>query len=299
MDICQNVIPTDNSTLFICSGMQELKPRFSNPDGSVHSSLQSCIRTNDLEEIGDGTHLSSFEMIGNFSFGGVEYRESCKMWLEIVLELGIVPDYITHHPSCPRHKEIWEALGQTVLESLDCEWSDGNIGGYCTEMFKDGVEIGNLVNTSGSMTDVGFGLERLLMLVEDKKRVDETSVFDHNLNPIVRDHVRTLDLLWKNDVGLGARGKEYITRLLVRKCLSFYLLERFRDYEFFSYFEGEETKRENAFNSAKGSVRKHRNKDYAWWKQAFGLMPYEVDHLKSEIDLTGYKNYLPNSNEDV
>ena len=68
LEICRNIVPTDNTTLFVCSGMQELKPKFANPDGRTHSSIQSCIRTNDLDSIGDGTHLSSFEMIGNFSF---------------------------------------------------------------------------------------------------------------------------------------------------------------------------------------------------------------------------------------
>uniref|UniRef100_UPI0039C3A3FF hypothetical protein n=1 Tax=Pseudomonas aeruginosa TaxID=287 RepID=UPI0039C3A3FF len=86
-----------------------------------------------------------------------------------------------------------KSLGYEVVDDLDCQWSDGEIGGYCSEVYWRGIEIGNLVNTLGTMTDVGFGFERLMMAIEGKSRVDETSLFDQSLNPILRDHVRALD----------------------------------------------------------------------------------------------------------
>jgi alanyl-tRNA synthetase len=139
MEICKNIIPTDDSTLFICSGMQELKPKFNNPDGTTHSSIQSCIRTNDLDSIGNGTHLSSFDMIGNFSFAATPYKKSCEMWLEITTELCIEPVFVTYHPDKEDHCEIWQSLGVSTIQSEDCIWSDGSIGGYCTEMFRGGI----------------------------------------------------------------------------------------------------------------------------------------------------------------
>ena len=48
--------------------------RLRSPDGSAYGSLQCCVRTNDLDLVGDGTHLTSFGMLGNFSFNGPEYR---------------------------------------------------------------------------------------------------------------------------------------------------------------------------------------------------------------------------------
>ena len=47
----------------------------------------------------------------------------------------------------------------------ECKWTDGDIGGYCTEFFKDDVEIGNIVNPLGTCIDAGFGLQRLNMFV--------------------------------------------------------------------------------------------------------------------------------------
>ncbi len=85
----RRVIPNDDSTLFVCSGMQQVRGRFLDPDGGRYGSLQSCIRTNDLELVGDGSHLTYFEMVGNFSFGGLDYEESVELWHAILLDLGV------------------------------------------------------------------------------------------------------------------------------------------------------------------------------------------------------------------
>jgi hypothetical protein len=44
-------------------------------------------------------------------------------------------------------------------------WSDGSISGYCTGFYKNGVEIGNIVNPLGTCIDVGFGAEHLDIIV--------------------------------------------------------------------------------------------------------------------------------------
>jgi len=77
--------------------MQRVKPRFSNPDNTKYGSLQSCIRTNDLELIGDGSHLTYFEMLGNFSFGRGDYEESVELWDSILKDLNIPVDYLKYH----------------------------------------------------------------------------------------------------------------------------------------------------------------------------------------------------------
>ncbi|MDF1667739.1 MAG: hypothetical protein P1V97_38740, partial [Planctomycetota bacterium] len=61
LSIHRDIRPKDKSTLFTCSGMQSYKSHFLNPDQSRIGTLQSCVRCNDLDLIGDESHLSSFE----------------------------------------------------------------------------------------------------------------------------------------------------------------------------------------------------------------------------------------------
>ena len=63
-----NVRPYDKTTLFCPAGMQQFKERFKSEETGTLANVQSCIRLNDLEEIGDGTHYLYFDMIGLFSF---------------------------------------------------------------------------------------------------------------------------------------------------------------------------------------------------------------------------------------
>jgi len=62
----------DESLLFNGAGMIQFKPYFrgvARPEKARLLTCQPCVRTNDIEEVGDDTHLSFFEMLGNFSFG--------------------------------------------------------------------------------------------------------------------------------------------------------------------------------------------------------------------------------------
>jgi alanyl-tRNA synthetase len=183
--------------------MQVVKPKFSKPDNSHYSSLQSCLRTIDLDLVGDGTHLTYFEMIGSFSFGNNDYASSAQMWHNIVTELKIPVTHVTVHPTQKHHEQIWSNLGYMVQPDEGCTWSDGEIGGFCCELFVKDLEIGNLVNPLEHSVDVGFGLERLVQVIEGKNRVDETSLFNQNWHPIVRDHVRSVTHLLQHQIVPG------------------------------------------------------------------------------------------------
>lgn len=273
----QTIIPDDDSTLFVCSGMQRLKPRFKTPDNSKYGSLQSCIRTNDLDLVGDGTHLTYFEMLGNFSFGRGDYEDSVELWDSILKDLNIPVDYITCHPSQDGHTRLWTSRGYVVRPELSCEWSDGDIGGYCCEVFVGPLEIGNLVNPLGHSTDVGFGWERLHQVVEGKDRVDETSLFVQHPSTLIRDHKRTLDSLWRAGVKPGGRGRGFQCRRLLRRLLDHTLPED--KFVFQEWIELEREIRHERINSAKRCWRRFRDKSPEFWRETFGIMPEEIKYL--------------------
>jgi alanyl-tRNA synthetase len=87
----------DPSVLFTTAGMQQFKDFYSHPSeapASAVATAQPVIRTSDIAEVGDDTHLTSFEMLGNFKFGEAEAykmkeRAIKEAWQFVNLELGV------------------------------------------------------------------------------------------------------------------------------------------------------------------------------------------------------------------
>ena len=158
-------------------------------------------------------------MLGNFSFGGNDYEQSVELWHCLLKDLEIKVDYITVHPSQIDHLKMWQSLVIKFILDNDCEWSDGKVGGYCCEVFSNGTEIGNLVNPMGHSVDVGFGWERIIMMVSDKSNVYETDLFRHHVSFVISDYIRTLECLWSNKIGPSSKGRNYICRRLLRRML--------------------------------------------------------------------------------
>ncbi len=254
--------------------MQQVKPRFLNPDGSRCGSLQSCIRINDLQHIGDGSHLTYFQMIGNFSFGGHDYEMSVELWDSIVRDLKIPISEVRVHPSRLDHKLMWTKRGYHVVDDRNCTWDGDGISGECCELFVGTLEIGNLVNPLGHSTDVGFGWERLHQVVEQKSRVDETSLFDQKLHPIVRDHYRTLVILKKNGIKPGSKGKEFVCLRLVRRILG-HISDNLPGIE--DWIEMERELQNKKLPRARQKFGKFRDKSPEWWYETFGVFPEELD----------------------
>lgn len=173
-DIISSVRSYDNTTLFCPAGMQQFKSKFKDESYiGTQANIQSCIRLNDFEEIGDATHLLSFDMLGLFSFREMSIEQAIEFWYGFLDYIGLKPDYATIHPD----RQEWARLHRIpVRVQDDCEWSDGEIGGYCTEFFVKGIEIGNIVNPLGSCIDAGFGLERISNLINGiaPKTAEET-----------------------------------------------------------------------------------------------------------------------------
>ncbi len=256
--------------------MQRVKDRFHKPDGTKHGSLQSCIRTNDIELVGDGSHLTYFEMIGNFSFGGGDYESSVEMWHLILSDLDVDVTNIHVHPSRDDHRRMWEKRKYEVVNDESCVWSDGQIGGECCEVFCGDLEIGNLVNPMGISTDVGFGWERLHQVVERKDRVDQTSLFG-KYHPIVSDHSRTLEVMRENGIKPGGKGRGYICKRLVRRMLPYLTDEKFI---FDDWIDGERKLQRNKLKECRRLWRRHSDKSPEWWWETHGLFPEELPLIK-------------------
>jgi alanyl-tRNA synthetase len=152
-----------NATLFNSAGMQPLVPYLlgeDHPEGSRLASSQKCLRTGDLDEVGDNTHLTFFEMLGNWSLGDYFKKESIAWSWEFLTDtkegLGLDPKrmYVTvfaGNDMVPRDDESVEIWKQFVPEhriyyrsSKDNWWTAGSDSpaGPSTEIFYD-VE-GNL-----------------------------------------------------------------------------------------------------------------------------------------------------------
>ncbi|SVD77560.1 uncharacterized protein METZ01_LOCUS430414, partial [marine metagenome] len=107
----------DPSLLLTNSGMAQFKSYFSGekkPPNKRITTAQKCFRTTDIEEVGDDTHLTFFEMLGNFSFGDYFKNEACAWALEYmteVLKFDINRLFFTIYNEDDEAKQIWLDLG--------------------------------------------------------------------------------------------------------------------------------------------------------------------------------------------
>lgn len=148
----------DPSVLFNTAGMQPLVPYLlgeTHPQGKRLASAQKCVRTGDIDDIGDATHLTFFEMLGNWSLGDYFKEEAIAWSYEFLTSkeegLGLDPNklYITvfeGDENAPRDEEaaaIWKKYIPEhriyFLPAKNNWWSPGDNGpcGPDTEMFYD------------------------------------------------------------------------------------------------------------------------------------------------------------------
>ncbi|HCW31942.1 MAG: alanyl-tRNA synthetase, alanyl-tRNA synthetase [Candidatus Peregrinibacteria bacterium GW2011_GWE2_39_6] len=124
-----SLIPENDPTvLFTTAGMHPLVPYLmgeKHPQGQRLVDVQKCLRTDDIDEVGDATHLTFFEMLGNWSLGDYFKKEAIQMSYEFLTTpmneggLGLDPDRLCvtcfqgdgNSPKDEEAAEIWESVG--------------------------------------------------------------------------------------------------------------------------------------------------------------------------------------------
>jgi len=209
----------DPSVLLTTAGMQQFKPVFMGqalPPAPRATTVQKCFRTVDLDEVGDASHLTFFEMLGNFSFGDYFKEGAIEFaWEYLTRELSLDPARLqpTAHPTDDDAAGLWEKIsGHHVIRLEDNFWGPTGASGPCgpdSEVHFDfGPEVGcrqpdcypghcdrylevwNLVFmqfdqlADGSRqslerlgVDTGMGLERLAAVVNGVQTVHDTDIF--------------------------------------------------------------------------------------------------------------------------
>ena len=294
-----SLIPSNDPTLLLTnSGMAQFKSYFSGesePPNERIATAQKSFRTTDIDEVGDTTHLTLFEMLGNFSFGNYFKEDACKWALELMTDhLGFEYKkiFITVHNDDKECAKIWENIGIPkekiyFFDDRDNWWGPaGDEGpcGPCSELHyyigdekeenfaelsklkswgpnihEDFVELYNLVFTQfyhhidgtrkelpNKNIDTGMGLERVATILQGKKSVYETDLFQDVIKKIedasgykwqqnkkigstnsdkamavLAEHSRSATFLIADGVIPENIGRGYILRRLIRKAMRY------------------------------------------------------------------------------
>ena len=195
-----SLVPEDPSVLLTTAGMQQFKSYYGelDPDKTIHSnlgkpvgknavSIQKSFRTSDIDEVGDESHLTFFEMMGNFSFGGYFKEKAIELAHEFLTkELGLKISYVTvfegnNSIGVPEDKDsaaIWQKIDPSIrIEKQGMEdvfWGPTGNSGPCgptTEVYFENAQ-GQDVETWNLVFNEYFypgSREELLSGVSEKK----------------------------------------------------------------------------------------------------------------------------------
>ncbi len=215
----------DPSVLFTTAGMQPLVPYLlgaPHPSGKRLVNVQKCVRTQDIDEVGDNTHDTFFEMLGNWSLGDYFKEEAITWSYEFLTSkeegLGLDPErlYVTvfqGDENAPRDEEsanIWKGLGVPenriyYLPASKNWWSPGDNGpcGPDSEMFYD-------------LTEKGLGdLSREEYLAADERQ-DVVEIWNDVFMEYEKRGGKIVGKLTNKNVDTGA-GLERLAMVLQRK----------------------------------------------------------------------------------
>ena len=288
-----SLIPENDPTvLFTTAGMHPLVPYIlgqEHPAGKRLCDYQKCIRTGDIDSVGDPHHLTFFEMLGNWSLGDYFKNEMIGFSFEFLTKvLGIPVDRLSvtvfeGDDTVPRDEEAaarWKKLGIDpshiyFMPREDNWWGPAGETGPCgpdSEMFfdtgrpacgpdcKPGCKCGKYFEIWNDVfmqyrkekdgtyhemdrkcIDTGMGIERTVAVLQGKKSVYETEVFQPIIRKIeelsgkkygeneeddisiriISDHIRTSVFILGDQKGIAPSnvGQGYILRRLIRRAV--------------------------------------------------------------------------------
>ncbi|WP_448574666.1 alanine--tRNA ligase [Thermomicrobium sp.] len=195
-----SLIPSDPTVLLTTAGMQQMVPYFLGLERPPHTrltSIQKCFRTVDIDEVGDESHLTFFEMLGNFSIGDYFKAEAISWaWEFLTKWLGVPAErwYPTVHPDDDFSYQYWrDRIGvppERIFKLEDNWWGPvGTTGpnGPDSEIHYDrGMEYGCGRPECGPGCDCGRFLETWnLVFMEFYKEPDGTQ------RPLPRKNIDT------------------------------------------------------------------------------------------------------------
>ena len=292
-----SVIPENDPTvLFTTAGMHPLVPYLmgqKHPAGTRLTDVQKCVRTGDIEDVGDFSHLTFFEMLGNWSLGDYFKKEMIPWSWEFLTSekyLGLPKDRLAFtvfagDKDCPRDEEsanLWRSCGVAddhifYLPNENNWWGPAGVTGPCgpdTEMFiitdkepcgpdcspacscgryleiwndvfmqYNKKEDGTFEPLAQKNVDTGMGLERTICVLNGKKSVYETDLFENILGKIaelsgktygedeattkafriIADHMRTSTFIMGDDRGVSPANVDqgYVLRRLIRRAVRY------------------------------------------------------------------------------
>lgn len=325
------LIPENDPTvLFTTAGMHPLVPFLlgeKHPSGNRLVNVQKCLRTDDIELIGDATHNTFFEMLGNWSLGDYfKEKAICYSYEFLIKILKLDKNKIAiscykgnkknNIPKDTQSYKIWNQIGipkERIVFLDDNWWGPAGETGPCgpdTEMFywigkKEApkifdpsnnlwVEIWNdvfmqynkikdnkFIPLKQKNVDTGMGLERTLMILNNKENIYDTELFipliqeikkyskkyNEKYSRITTDHLRASIFLIADGVTPSNLDQGYILRRLIRRSIRYINLLNIFDKNFLDAFIGvviknyQETYPEiKKYNLIKEVIHKEKNK---------------------------------------
>ncbi|MDD3678948.1 MAG: alanine--tRNA ligase, partial [Patescibacteria group bacterium] len=241
-----SLIPKDDpSVLLTTAGMQQFKSWYSGEEKPLYdrvTTIQKCVRTGDIEEVGDETHLTFFEMLGNFSFDdssstGYFKKEAIEWGYEFISkELGVSDDRIyfsifkgdddvSRDDESEKHIKSLGDFKIIECGRKDNFWGPTGSEGPCgptVEIYVDGVEVWNLVFNEYYMkadkslaplekkgVDTGAGLERIAATINKADSVYDTDEFN-KIVVFVKEKMKNIDIRSERIIADHARAAVFL-----------------------------------------------------------------------------------------
>ena len=240
-----SLIPENDPTvLFTTAGMHPLVPYLlgeKHPLGNRLVNVQKCLRTDDIDEVGDDTHVTFFEMLGNWSLGDYWKKESISWGFENrIFFLGKRDNWwgpVGSSGPCGPDTEIFYWTGDGEPENLNSAEGSSNWVEIWNNVFMqyEKTSDGKFIPLKQKNVDTGMGVERTTAVLNNKKSVYETDAFldiykkvselsssdDEISKRIICDHVRASTFLLGDQRCITPSNVDqgYVLRKLIRRAI--------------------------------------------------------------------------------